>query len=89
MPKFKVGDIVYCTLHSDGWDDSLTVIKCGDGGAEMKEAVSGFPMEVMNTSTVHGYNSVYLHAPQFGTEWDGWWFHEDDLEFFNISLENK
>lgn len=88
MPKFKEGDIVYFTIPLDMWDDSLTVIKCGDGGRNMSAAVSGFPMEVKRIKTEQGYNSVYLHAPEFGIDW-GWWFHEDDLEFFNLSLENK
>lgn len=88
MPKFKEGDIVYCTIPPDGWDDSLTVIKCGDGLEEMKLAVEGFPMEVIKINTLGRFNSVYLHAPQFGME-GAWWFHENDLEFFNLSLENK
>lgn len=88
MPKFKEGDVVYCILTDGTWDDSLTVIKCGDGSADMKSAVSGFPMEVKSISTENGYNSALLTAPEFG-RYGSWWFHEDDLEFFNLSLENK
>jgi hypothetical protein len=88
MPKFNVGDVVYCTLNEGGWDDSLTVVKCGDGSADMKSAVSGFPMEVKSSCSRDGYNSVQLTAPEFG-RFGSWWFHEDDLEFFNLSLENK
>lgn len=88
MPKFKEGDIVYCTIPLDKWDDSITVRKCGNGLEEMSSAVSGFPMEVIRTNSGMGFNMALLISPQFGME-GSWWFHEDDLEFFNISLENK
>lgn len=86
MPKFKEGDVVYCILTEDAWDDSLTVIKCGEGAEEMAEAVQGFPCTVEHVGTGQSYQSYFLSSDR----WDAnWWFHEDDLEFFNISLENK
>lgn len=86
MPKFKEGDVVYCILTEDAWDDSLTVIKCGEGAAEMAEAVQGFPCTVEYVGTEQSYQSYQLSSDR----WDAnWWFHEDDLEFFNLSLENK
>lgn len=88
MPKFKEGDVVYCILTEDTWDDSLTVVKCGDGGKDMRSSVLGFPMEVEALNTDRGYNSVQLRAPEFGM-YGSWWFHEDDLELFNLCLENK
>lgn len=86
MPKFKEGDVVYCILTEDAWDDSLTVIKCGEGEAEMAEAVQGFPCTVEYVGTEQSYQAYQLSSDR----WDAnWWFHEDDLEFFNLSLENK
>lgn len=86
MPKFKEGDVVYCILNEDGWGDSLTVLKCGDGEEEMTEAVDGFPCTVERVGSNPDFQSYLLSADRWGTDW---WFHEDDLEFFNLSLENK
>lgn len=86
MPKFKEGDVVYCILNEDSWDDSLTVLKCGDGEYEMAEAVNGFPCTVETVGVNPSFQSYLLSSARWGSDW---WFHEDDLEFFNISLENK
>ena len=86
MPKFKEGDIVYCTIPLDKWDDSITVDKCGDGEEEMKEATGGHPLVIESVGHRKDYQSYRLSS----TFWqETWWFHEDDLEFFNLSLENK
>lgn len=86
MPKFKVGDIVYCTLKDKDWDDSKTVAFCGDGEEEMRKAVEGFPLEVETLGTNPRFQSYHLTSERFQ---ESWWFHEDDLDFFNLSLENK
>ena len=86
MPKFKDGDIVYCTLKRGDWDDSATVSLCGDGEEDMRTAVEGFPMAVEAVGTNTRFQSYYLSSETFEQEW---WFHEDDLELFNLSLENK
>lgn len=83
MPKFKEGDVVYCRRPS--LKDTLTDIKCGTN-KYMEQACSGFPMTVCNTDSNIG--SVRARSDKF--EFYGAWnFHEDDLEFFGLSLENK
>lgn len=86
MPKFNVGDVVYCTIPRHKWDSSLTVKKCGDGEEEMEEATGGQPLTVEKTGSKADYQSYLLSSPLWQ---ENWWFHEDDLEFFNLSLENK
>lgn len=86
MPKFNVGDSVYCTLHEDEWDDSMTVRHCGDGDKEMKGAIGGRPLTVKFVGRNSECQNYQLASDFWGSEW---WFHESDLEFFNLNLENK
>ena len=83
MPKFREGDVVYCIRNT--LEDTLTEYYCGLSG-NMEGACQGFPMTVALLNE-GDFSSVSLSAPQFsGTTW---WFHVDDLDFFNLNLENK
>ncbi len=53
---------------------------------EMEEATGGQPLTVEKAGAKEDYQSYLLSSPLWQ---DNWWFHEDDLEFFNLSLENK
>lgn len=81
---FKVGDIVYC--NKEDLDESDTDFLCGLED-DMKKAESGFPMRVERTKEGGSdIDSYYLSAPQFTQKW---WFHANDLSYFNLDLENK
>lgn len=85
MPKFKEGDRVFFTPNK--LDGTPTAEFCGLA-SPMAQALSKCEMEVVEVNIFPEIRSVRLHTPRFGTD-STWWFHEDDLEFFNISLENK
>lgn len=85
--KFKIGDEVFCTLSREELEDeeSNTAYYCGIDN-EMFKACGGSLLTVINTNASNGYRSCLLKSDCFkGT----WWFHEADLEFYNLSLENE
>lgn len=84
MPKFKAGDMVFFAPNKLEGTSTETV--CGLSGP-MKHALSKCEMEVIGGNGEYE-GCVLLHSPLFGM-YTNWWFHEDDLEFFNTSLENK
>lgn len=84
MPKFNIGDRVFFTPNKLEGTPTETV--CGLS-APMEHALSKCEMEVIRESE-DARGCVLLHTPLFG-RYTNWWFHEDDLEFFNLSLENK
>lgn len=85
MPKFKEGDRVFFTPNK--LEGTPTEEFCGLA-SPMGQALSKCEMEVVEVNDFSETRSVRLHTPRFGT-YSTWWFHEDDLEFFNLSLENK
>lgn len=87
MTKFQIGDEVYCKLSEEELEDeeSLTNSFCGLD-LRMLNACEGAPLTVVNI-TGHGTFATYLLKGKcFKGEW---WFHGDDLDFYNISLENE
>lgn len=85
MPKFKEGDRVFFTPNK--LEGTPTEEFCGLA-SPMGRALRKCEMEVVEVNDVFEEITVRLHTPLFGTS-STWWFHEDDLEFFNLSLENK
>lgn len=85
MQKFREGDVVYCIRKE--LEGSATDHLCGlDEG--MEKACEGFPMTVVHANRGgSGIDSYFLSCDQFGRT--KWWFHVDDLDFFNLNLENK
>lgn len=85
--KFKTGDEVFCTLSREELEDeeSSTSMHCGLDD-EMFKACGGAVLTVIKTNEGNGYRSYLLRSDCFkGT----WWFHEADLEFYNLTLENE
>ena len=85
MPKFKVGDRVLFTPNK--LEGTATENFCGLA-RPMEQALSKCEMEVVEVSDTSEIRIVLLRTPRFGII-STWWFHEDDLDFFNLSLENK
>lgn len=85
--KFKIGDEVFCLLTKEELKDeeSKTARFCGLD-AEMFNACVGNPLTVIATNERNGYRSYLLKGDCFK---GSWWFHEDDLDFYNLSLENE
>lgn len=91
--KFKEGDSVVLKLNKEQLlGDSKTRNYCGLCEGQMPLATDGGDMVVMHAIQAdHGkglYNSYHLSHPLFG-EYEYWWFHEDDLEFATVTLENE
>ena len=85
MPKFNIGDRVFFTPNK--LEGTATENFCGLA-SPMEQALSKCELEVVDVNETSEIASVLLHTPRFGN-YSNWWFHEDDLEFFNLSLESK
>lgn len=92
--KFEVGEKVALSLGREDLakEDSKTRKYCGFQ-SEMLKATDGGEMVVLQRHNgphhLHGvYRSYRVSHPKFENV-DSWWFHEDDLEFYNLTLENE
>lgn len=92
--KFKIDDDVVLVISEEKLrsGSSKTQRYCGVND-EMIKATDMMKMKVVSTHSrkhpLHGdYISYKLRHPKFHKS-NSWWFHEDDLDFYNSSLENE
>ena len=83
MPKFNVGDVVTMAEHGKRHMSSFNRDVCMAGGGNNPWGISG---------TIYKYDSDEWDTLPINVEWNNGLFNcyaEDDLEFFNLNLENK
>ena len=87
MTKFKDGDEVFCKRSKEELRDigSNTHKYCGVD-RQMLYACGGDPLTVVDAHGRWNFTTYLLKSDCFKGMW---WFHEDDLDFYNTSLENE